>query len=159
MHITPLRRPRMVGKRIFVILIACFSFAPFAAASRSETATTTQRASDEQSLRSARVLLATWNSRRSATFEDGFGLEQEVFIRRWFYRQAELGTLPWNMVQHDASRSLRRDGILPADLRERALPLPAELERQLPELSGSLHRVIVLGDVVLLDDDTLRIVD
>ena len=37
--------------------------------------------------------------------------------------------------------------------------LPPALERELPTLSGNLRRVIVLGDVVLLEEDTSRIVD
>ena len=63
------------------------------------------------------------------------------------------------MVRHETPPPLRPNGILPADLRERAQPLPPALERELPALSGNLRRVIVLGDVVLLEEDTSRIVD
>jgi hypothetical protein len=151
----------MVCKRVLVTLTVFLSFVPLLEASRSVVVSPSplQRASSEQSLRAARLLLADLDYERASLAGTWFGTEQTTFIRNWFSWQAQLGALPVEMVQHDAPLPLRKDGILPADLRQQVQPLPPDLERLLPELSGNLRRVFVLGDVVIFEDDTLRIVD
>ena len=151
----------MVCMRVFVTLILFLSFGPLLEASRSIAGSPSplQHASSEQSLRRARLLLEDLDYEKASLAGTWFGTEQTTFIRNWFSWQAQLGTLPVGMVQHDAPPPLRRDGILPADLRPQVQTLPPDLERLLPELSGNLRRVFVLGDVVIFEDDTLRIVD
>ena len=159
----------MTLKRALVILFVCLFIAPFSEASSIAVGSEVERASSERALRALRFVtvsgnrvdvLTVWTpSTSSESGVSSFGLEQAAFIRDWLSRQAKLGTLPPEMVRHETPPPLRPNGILPADLRERAQPLPPALERELPALSGNLRRVIVLGDVVLLEEDTSRIVD
>lgn len=158
----------MTLKRALVILFVCLFIAPFSEASSIAVGSQVERASSERALQAARFMtvsgnrvdvLTVWTPAMSDSSVSSFGLEQAAFIRDWLSRQAKLGTLPPEMVRHETPPPLRPNGILPADLRERAQPLPPALERELPALSGNLRRVIVLGDVVLLEEDTSRIVD
>jgi hypothetical protein len=159
----------MVLNRAFLALAVCLSAVPFAAASRSVTAFQYQSVSREKALDRARFvrvasnrrldILAELSAEESLGNRAVFGLEQAAFIRDWFSQQEKLGTLPVDLANAETPPSLQRDGILPADLRQRVQPLPLALESQLPTLTGNLRRVIVLGDVVLLDEDTSRIVD
>ena len=158
----------MTLKRALVILFVCLFIAPFSEASSFEIGSQVERASSERALQASRFMrvsgnrvdvLAVWTPAVSSDSSASFGLEQVAFIRDWLSRQAKLGTLPAEIVRHETPPPLRPNGILPADLRERAQPLPPALERELPALSGNLRRVIVLGDVVLLEEDTSRIVD
>ena len=158
----------MTLKRALVIPFVCLFIAPFSEASSFAVGSQVERASSERALWASRFMtvsgnrvdvLAVWTPVVSSDSSASFGLEQVAFIRNWLSRQSKLGTLPLEMVRHDTPPPLRPNGILPADLRERAQPLPPALERELPALSGNLRRVIVLGDVVLLEEDTLRIVD
>lgn len=159
----------MVRQRVLVTLIVGLSFAPLFEGSRSVAGTRIERASSERTLYAARFLKVSGNRRFdvltalgpwvSSDSVSSFGSEQAAFIRDWFLRQAKLGALPLEMIKHEAAPPLQRDGILPPDLMQRIQPLPIALECQLPDLSGNLRRVVVLGDVVLLEDDTSRIVD
>ena len=136
----------MVLKRVLITLMVCLSFARVFEASR------------ERTLKPARFPAAL-NPEIPSDPIAFFGLEQVAFIRDWFSEQAKLGTLPLELVRHETPPPLRRDEILPAELRQRVQPLPPALEGELPVLSGNLRRVIVLGAVVLLEEDTSRIVD
>jgi hypothetical protein len=158
----------MTLKRALVILFVCLFIAPFSEASSFAVGSQVERVSSERALRASRFVtvsgnrvdvLTVWTPAVAESGASSFGLEQAAFIRDWLSRQAKLGTLPPEMVRHETPPPLRPNGILPADLRERAQPLPPALERELPALSGNLRRVIVLGDVVLLEEDTSRIVD
>ncbi len=158
----------MTLKRALVILFVCLFIAPFSEASSFAVGSKVERASSERALWASRFMtvsgnrvdvLTVWTPVVSSDSSASFGLEQVAFIRNWLSRQAKLGTLPLEMVRHDTPPPLRPNGILPADLRELAQPRPPALERELPALSGNLRRVIILGDVVLLEEDTLRIVD
>jgi len=158
----------MVRKRILITLLVCLSFAPLLEASRFVTGVQKARPSSEKALRALRFATTPDNRRVDilaiSTAEvpsdpNAFGLEQVTFIRDWFSQESNLGTLPVDMVKHDTAPPLRREGILPEDLRQRIQPLPPALESQLPELGGNLRRVIILGDVVLIEEDTARIVD
>lgn len=158
----------MVLKRALVAVLICLSVAPFLEGTRSTKGPLSLRVYNEKTLEAERSPVVAANRRYDilTSFGDepsdavsSFGMEQASFIRQWFSEQAKLGTLPSDMTRHDAPPPLRRDGILPAELRTRVRPLPLALECQLPTLTGSLRRVIVLGDVVLLEEETSRIVD
>jgi hypothetical protein len=56
-------------------------------------------------------------------------------------------------------RQIRQGGKLPAELEKKVQALPLECERQLPELTGDLERVIFNGRVLLINDTTKRILD
>src|SRR5262245_37541160 len=156
---TTQEKTTMVPKRILFTLSVCLSFAPLLEASRSVAGIQKDRPSSERALRVLRFATTSDNrhidilaisSAEVSSDPNAFGLEQVAFIRDWFSQQANLRTLPVEMVKHEAPPPLRREAILPEDLRQRVQPLPAALESQLPELSGNLRRVIVLGDVVLI---------
>jgi hypothetical protein len=159
----------MVLKRALVAVMVCLLFAPFLEGTSSTKGPQSFRLYNERVLQAERSplisatqrydILATLSADASSDADTLFGQEQASFIRQWFYEQAKLGTLPSDMTRHDPPPPLRRDGILPAELRQRVQPLPVALECQLPTLTGNLRRVIVLGDVVLLEEGTSRIVD
>lgn len=93
-----------------------------------------------------------------------FGPEQERFIREWFARNRSRGNLPPGLAKRDTlppglQRQLQRNGTLPPGLERRVEPLPFPLERELPPISDGMHRVILAGNVILLEDATSRIVD
>ena len=93
-----------------------------------------------------------------------FGPEQEHFIREWFARNMSRGNLPPGLAKRDTlppglQRKLQRNGTLPPGLERRVEPLPFPLERELPPISDGMHRVILAGNVILLEDVTSRIVD
>lgn len=56
-------------------------------------------------------------------------------------------------------KKLDRDGQLPPGLQKRLEPLPTDLERRLPRLPEQWERVILDGDVILIDRRTKRILD
>lgn len=157
----------MVLKRVLVIAAVSLAFTSILEGSRSTNGSRVTRASNDRVLAAERSPMIGAQKHHDILTVFGpemysdpwFGVEQASFIRDWFAQQAKVGALPAEDARHDTAPQLRRDGVLPEDLRQRAQPLPLALERQLPVLTGNLRRVLVLGDVVLLEDDTLRIVD
>jgi hypothetical protein len=160
----------MVLKRaFFVSLIVPLTLAPFAEAARSGKGYQRISLSSKETLEALRFetaggtkkfdILASLEVLPDASVS--FGPEQETFIREWFSKQQKLGELPAALITREASStlSLRRDGVLPEDLRQRVQSLPVGLECQLPTLPKDLHRVVLLGDVMILEESTARIVD
>jgi hypothetical protein len=160
----------MVLKRaFFVSLIVPLTLAPFAEASRSRKGQQRISFSSKETLEGLRFetaggtrkfdILASLEVLPDASMS--FGPEQETFIREWFSKQQKLGELPPALIRQETSPtlSLRRDGVLPEDLRQRVQSLPVGLECQLPTLPKDLHRVVLLGDVIILEESTARIVD
>jgi len=64
------------------------------------------------------------------------------------------GNLPPGLQKH-----LERDGTLPPGLQKRVQPFPVDLERRLPPLPDTYHRVTLGVDILILDRRTQRIVD
>jgi hypothetical protein len=94
---------------------------------------------------------------------DSFGPEQERFIREWFSTQSNYSNLPPGLAKRDnlppgLQRQLQRNGTLPPGLQKRVQPLPLALEQQLPIMVG-MRRVVLSGNVILLEIATARIVD
>ena len=56
-------------------------------------------------------------------------------------------------------RQIRQGGTLPAELERKVQALPLECEKQLPELTGDLERVVFNGRVLLINDTTKHILD
>jgi hypothetical protein len=93
-----------------------------------------------------------------------FGPEQERFIRAWFSKEISSGNLPPSLARRitlppSVQQRLQRNERLPAGLQLQAQPLPLALEQKLPPISDRMHRVILAGHVILLEDETSRIVD
>jgi hypothetical protein len=114
-------------------------------------------------------ILAVFSLSTSATpkvleVTPSFGPEQERFIREWFSKTANANHATAAPVKRQAlapslQRRLQRNTTLPRGLERRVEPLPLALECQLPPVSNGLHRVILAGNVILLEDTTFRIVD
>jgi hypothetical protein len=95
---------------------------------------------------------------------DSFGPEQERFIREWFSTQSNYRNLPPGLAKRDnlppgLQRQLQRNGALPPGLQKRVQPLPLALEQQLPPIMVGMRRVVLSGNVILLEVATSRIVD
>jgi hypothetical protein len=56
-------------------------------------------------------------------------------------------------------RQIRAGGTLPPELQKKVQALPLACERELPELPGDLERVLYSGRVLLINDQSNRIVD
>ena len=100
---------------------------------------------------------------RNSLEPGSFGPEQERFIREWFVGYANESTIPALTKRVNLppalNRQLQRNGTLPTELQKRVQPLPIALEQQLPPLTGGMRRVVVAGNVILLEVTTARIVD
>jgi len=64
------------------------------------------------------------------------------------------GNLPPGLQKH-----LERDGTLPPGLQKRISPFPVDLDRRLPRLPSSYHRVLLGQIAIILDRRTQRIMD
>ena len=64
------------------------------------------------------------------------------------------GNLPPGLQKH-----LERDGTLPPGLQKRVAPFPVELERRLPPLPSTYHRVLIGEIAIILDRRSQRIMD
>jgi hypothetical protein len=90
-------------------------------------------------------------------------MEQErVIIRNWFHDRRE--GLPPGLAKRDRlppglEKQIRKRGTLPPGLQKKVQPLPVELERQLRVLPTGYRRVIVGGNVVLMNEKTALIYD
>jgi hypothetical protein len=73
--------------------------------------------------------------------------------------QSNYGNLPPALAKRGGDlppaleKRLRREETLPSDLQDQAVPLPGELERQLPSLPRGYSRVVLLGRVMILQSD------
>jgi len=95
---------------------------------------------------------------------DSFDPEQERLIRVWFSTQSNYSNLPPGLAKRDSlppglQRQLVRNGTLPPGLQKRVQPLPLALEQQLPSIRVGMRRVVLSGNVMLLEVTTARIVD
>lgn len=93
-----------------------------------------------------------------------FGKEHIRIIREWFADGNNLRGLPPGLAKRGQlppglQRHLERDGTLPPGLQKRVHPLPAVLERRLPRIPRGIRRVVVAGNVILLEERTARILD
>jgi hypothetical protein len=101
---------------------------------------------------------------RALEVTPSFGPEQERFIREWFSKTANTSQVAPALAKRQTlapslQRRLQRNSTLPRGLERRVAPLPLALECQLPPISNGIHRVILAGNVILLEDATYRIVD
>jgi hypothetical protein len=95
---------------------------------------------------------------------EGFGRDQERIIRDWFSVRQNLDGLPPGLAKREQlppglQRQLERNGQLPPGLQKKVQPLPSTLETKLPRLPDGWRRVVIAGNVILMEERTARIVD
>jgi len=118
------------------------------------------------------VLISSTSTAKNAVSENtkntpeyrSFGPEQERLIRAWFSSRSNYSNLPPGLAKHDSlppglQRQLQQNGTLPPGLQKRLQPLPLALEQQLPPIAVGMRRVVLSGNVILLEVATARIVD
>jgi hypothetical protein len=94
----------------------------------------------------------------------GFGRDEARIIIDWFHDANNLNGLPPGLAKRDElppglQRQLVRNGKLPPGLEQKIQPLPPVLVAKLPPLPDNRTRVIIGGNVILLDKTTSVIVD
>jgi hypothetical protein len=93
-----------------------------------------------------------------------FGKDNEKRIRDWFGNQQNLQGLPPGLAKREElppglQKHLERNGTLPPGLQKRIQPLPNGLDRQLGKTAPGTKRVVVAGNVVLLEERTSKVLD
>ena len=91
-----------------------------------------------------------------------FTEQERVLVRRWF--RTNRSGLPPGLAKRDRlppglEKHLRERGTLPPGLQKKVQPLPFELERQLHRLPTGYRRVVIGGNVILMNEKTAVIYD
>ncbi len=86
-----------------------------------------------------------------------FTTREQTLVKRWF--SENLDGLPPGLAKREQlpaglERQLREKGKLPPGLEKKIQPLPAELERQLTRLPTGYRRVVIAGNVILMNETT-----
>jgi hypothetical protein len=100
----------------------------------------------------------------SSTVSGGFGRDEARIIMEWFHDADNLNGLPPGLANREElppglQRQLVRNGKLPPGLEKKIQPLPPVLVARLPPLPDNRTRVIIGGNVILMDNTTSVIVD
>ena len=100
----------------------------------------------------------------SGAVSGGFGKDEARIIIDWFHDSNNLNGLPPGLAKREElppglQRQLVRNGRLPPGLEAKIQPLPTVLVAKLPPLPDNRTRVIIGGNVILLDKTTSLIVD
>ena len=93
-----------------------------------------------------------------------FGSGDLNLIRTWFGNSHNLQGLPPGLAKRDSlppglQRQLQRNGTLPPGLQQHLHPVPTDLGRRLPTLIDGISRVIIGGQILLVNDRTNVILD
>ena len=104
------------------------------------------------------------SAQSAGTVSGGFGRDEARIIIDWFHDDNNLSGLPPGLAKREElpsglQRQLVRNGKLPPGLEKKIQPLPAALVARLPPLPDDRTRVIIGGNVILLDKTTSLIVD
>lgn len=88
---------------------------------------------------------------------------QEQTIMKNYFRDNRSG-LPPGLAKRDRlppglERQLQRRGTLPPGLQKKVQPFPADLERRLRVLPTGYRRVVIAGNVILMNEKTALIYD
>ena len=91
-----------------------------------------------------------------------FSEHERVVVTRWF--RTNRSGLPPGLAKRDRlppglEKQLRERGTLPPGLQKKVQPLPVELERQLHRLPTGYRRVVIGGNVILMNEKTATIYD
>lgn len=92
-----------------------------------------------------------------------FTNEERVLVKHWFGNHGREG-LPPGLAKRDRlppglEKQLRERGTLPPGLQKRVQPLPIDLERRLHRLPTGYRRVMIGGNVILMNGKTAVIYD
>ena len=92
------------------------------------------------------------------------GKKDEKTIRDWFGNKQNLQGLPPGLAKRDElppglQKHLEKNGTLPPGLQKRLQPLPLALDKRLPKTREGTKRVVVGGNVVLVEERTSKILD
>ncbi len=92
------------------------------------------------------------------------GKKDEKTLRDWFGNKQNLQGLPPGLAKRDElppglQKHLEKNGTLPPGLQKRMQPLPSSLEVKLPKTREGTKRVVVGGNVVLVEERTSKILD
>jgi hypothetical protein len=93
-----------------------------------------------------------------------FTREHERIIREWFAQPANLKGLPPGLARKEQlppglQRQLIKNGRLPPGLEQKLHPIPVALESRLPVMREGYVRVVVGGNVLVMEVSTKTIVD
>ena len=101
---------------------------------------------------------------RSSSIFAGFGQSERRIIVDWFQDSKNLNDLPPGLAKREhlppgLQKQLERNGKLPPGLQKKIQPLPRVLEVRLPRLPAGRQRIVIGGNVILMDETTSMIVD
>ena len=96
--------------------------------------------------------------------EHGFEKKEIQLIRDWFSDKGNLEGLPPGLAKRETlppwlQRQLKKNGTLPPGLQKRVQPLPKDLAGSLPELPTGLRRGIIGNVLVLIEENSDKIID
>ena len=94
--------------------------------------------------------------------EPVFTTQERTVITNWFVRNRS--GLPPGLAKRETlppglEKQLRERGTLPPGLQKKIQPLPIELERQLTALPTGYRRVVIAGNVIVMNPTTGLIYD
>ena len=94
--------------------------------------------------------------------EPVFSTQEITLIQGWF--RTNRSGLPPGLAKRETlppglEKQLRQKGTLPPGLQKKVQPLPIELERQLTVLPTGYRRVVIAGNVILMNPTTGLIYD
>ena len=94
--------------------------------------------------------------------EPVFTTQERTVITRWF--TTNRSNLPPGLAKRETlppglERQLRQRGTLPPGLQSKIQPLPVELERQLSPIPTGYRRVVIAGNVIVMNPTTGLIYD
>ena len=94
--------------------------------------------------------------------EPVFTTQERTLITRWF--TTNRSNLPPGLAKRETlppglEKQLRERGTLPPGLQKKIQPLPVELERQLSPIPTGYRRVVIAGNVIVMNPTTGLIYD
>ena len=94
--------------------------------------------------------------------EPVFTTQERTVITRWF--TTNRSNLPPGLAKRETlppglEKQLRKRGTLPPGLQKKIQPLPIELERQLTPIPTGYRRVVIAGNVIVMNPTTGLIYD
>jgi len=93
-----------------------------------------------------------------------FSTADQRLIREWFSNKNNQAGLPPGLAKRETlppgvQRQLQRNGKLPPGLDKQIQPLPPDLESRLPQVPPGVRRIVIGGNVILLEEKTAAILD
>jgi len=93
-----------------------------------------------------------------------FTKEERTVIKDWFTNPQNLSGLPPGLAKKEKlppglERQLKERGKLPPGLQKKIQPMPQELEKQLRILPTGYRRVVIAGNVLMMNEKTAMVYD